>query len=50
MLQSMNFGDLTLLGRVDFRNDRRMFGIKREDRLSHIYIIGKTGTGKSTLL
>lgn len=36
--------------RIDFRNDRRVFGIKREDRFSHIYIIGKTGTGKSTLL
>jgi type IV secretory pathway TraG/TraD family ATPase VirD4 len=38
------------LGRVDFRRDRRVFGIKREDRFSHVYIIGKTGTGKSTLL
>lgn len=38
------------IGRVDFRNDTRMFGIKHEDRFSHIYIIGKTGTGKSTLL
>jgi len=27
-----------------------MFGIKDEDRFSHIYIIGKTGTGKSTLI
>src|SRR5713226_4912128 len=36
--------------RVDFRNDGRVFGIKDEDRFSHIYIIGKTGTGKSTLL
>jgi type IV secretory pathway TraG/TraD family ATPase VirD4 len=36
--------------RVDFRDDDRLFGIKNEDRFSHIYIIGKTGTGKSTLL
>jgi type IV secretory pathway TraG/TraD family ATPase VirD4 len=36
--------------RVDFRNDNRLFGVKPEDRFSHIYIIGKTGTGKSTLL
>lgn len=35
---------------TDHRNDRRVFGIKREDRFSHVYIIGKTGTGKSTLL
>jgi hypothetical protein len=31
-------------------SDDRVFGIKDEDRFSHIYIIGKTGTGKSTLL
>lgn len=42
--------DLTILGQVDYRNDRRLFGIKREDRFSHVYIIGKTGTGKSTLV
>jgi hypothetical protein len=38
------------LGRVDFRNDDRVFGIKHEDRFSHVYVIGKTGTGKSTLI
>jgi type IV secretory pathway TraG/TraD family ATPase VirD4 len=43
-------GDVLHLARVNFRNDRRVFGVKREDRFSHIYIIGKTGTGKSTLL
>src|SRR5215471_9694030 len=36
--------------RVDFRRNRRVFGIKSEDRFSHVYIIGKTGTGKSTLI
>jgi hypothetical protein len=41
---------ITLLGRVNFRNDRRLFGIKRADRRAHLYAIGKTGTGKSTLL
>jgi type IV secretory pathway TraG/TraD family ATPase VirD4 len=41
---------ITHLARVDFRNDDRVFAIKSEDRFSHIYIIGKTGTGKSTLL
>jgi hypothetical protein len=38
------------IGRVDFRNDDRVFGIKQEDRFSHLYIIGKAGTGKSTLI
>jgi DNA helicase HerA-like ATPase len=28
----------------------RSFGIKRKDRLHHVYVIGQTGTGKSTLL
>jgi hypothetical protein len=27
-----------------------MFGILPEDRFSHLYVLGKTGTGKSTLL
>ena len=37
---------VTYLARVNSRNDRRMFGIRRLDRRSHIYIVGKTGTGK----
>ena len=36
--------EVTSLGRVDYRNDLRAFGIKREDRFAHVY------TGKSTLL
>lgn len=46
----MSKNDVTQFARVDFRRDRRPFGIKTEDRFSHIYIIGKTGTGKSTLM
>ncbi len=36
--------------RTNFRTDRRVFGIKQADRRAHMYLIGKTGTGKSTLL
>ena len=36
--------------RTNARQPYRTFGIKGNDRLSHVYIIGKTGTGKSTLL
>jgi hypothetical protein len=46
----MHAGHIIRFARVDFRNDNRVFGIKHEDRFSHVYIIGKTGTGKSTLL
>lgn len=42
--------DIIGIGIANHRNDRRRFGIKREDRLNHLYVIGKTGTGKSTLL
>lgn len=42
--------DITYLGQTTFRNRGDLFGIKREDRFSHVYIIGKTGAGKSTLL
>lgn len=41
---------VTYFGRANFRNQDQVFGIRRYDRLSHMYIIGKTGTGKSTLL
>src|SRR3989338_2288499 len=35
---------------TDARNKRVKFGIKAKDRTKHIYVIGKTGMGKSTLL
>src|SRR5687767_2230165 len=41
---------VTHFARTNARSDRRVFGIKQADRLSHMYVIGKTGTGKSTLL
>jgi hypothetical protein len=42
--------DITPIGSTNFRNDKKPFGIKDADRMNHIYVIGKTGTGKSTLL
>jgi hypothetical protein len=36
--------------RTNFRNEAKVFGIRKPDRRAHMYIIGKTGTGKSTLL
>jgi hypothetical protein len=49
-MASSNYDDITFFTRTDFRNDGRVFGIKTEDRFSHVYVIGKTGTGKSTLM
>jgi len=42
--------DLITLGRTNARNSFRRFGMYQEDRFSHIYVLGKTGTGKTTLL
>jgi hypothetical protein len=41
---------IAFFARTNFRNDRRLFGIRQADRRAHMYVIGKTGTGKSTLL
>jgi len=39
-----------IVGRVHFREDRRVIGIAQEDRRRHLYVVGKTGMGKTTLL
>ncbi|MCG3195730.1 MAG: hypothetical protein GHCLOJNM_00197 [bacterium] len=41
---------VTYFARTNFRGEGKLFGIKQRDRLAHLYVIGKTGTGKSTLL
>ncbi|MEO6191615.1 MAG: type IV secretion system DNA-binding domain-containing protein [Thermoanaerobaculia bacterium] len=47
-MQSDN--DITYFARINHRNKGTPFGIRRADRRTHMYVIGKTGTGKSTLL
>lgn len=41
---------ITYFGRTTFRNQQKKFGIKRDDRRRHFYVIGKTGMGKTALL
>ncbi len=41
---------VTLIGETNFRNETQKYGIRSDDRRRHVYIIGKTGMGKSTLL
>src|SRR3990167_5674986 len=41
---------ITYFAQTDARNKRVPFGIKSNDRTKHVYVIGKTGMGKSTLL
>jgi len=42
--------DLTILGTTDYRAEKLAFWIRKEDKLRHVYIVGKTGTGKSTFI
>jgi len=42
--------NITIFAETTFRNQRRKFGIKPDDRRRHMYLIGKTGMGKSTIL
>ncbi|MDD5567047.1 MAG: type IV secretion system DNA-binding domain-containing protein [Patescibacteria group bacterium] len=50
MPDDTNNKDIALFAQTNFRNQRRSFGIKLDDRRRHMYVIGKTGMGKTTLL
>ena len=41
---------INFFAKTNFRNQERIFGIKEDDRRRHMYVIGKTGMGKSNLL
>lgn len=41
---------VTFFGLTSFRNQKKKFGIKQDDRRRHFYTIGKTGMGKSNLM
>lgn len=45
-----NNEDITKFAETNFRGHYEQFGIKQQDRSLHMYAIGKTGTGKSTML
>lgn len=38
------------LGTTNGRTRPRLFGVRRNDRRHHMYVVGQTGTGKTTLL
>ncbi|MEA3293207.1 MAG: type IV secretion system DNA-binding domain-containing protein [Patescibacteria group bacterium] len=46
----MDNKDITFFAKTNFRGKDNLFGIKNNDRRQHMYVIGKTGTGKTTLL
>ena len=46
----MDENRITYFAETDARNKKVKFGIRAKDRTRHVYVIGKTGMGKSTLL
>ncbi|MBI2446537.1 MAG: type IV secretion system DNA-binding domain-containing protein [Parcubacteria group bacterium] len=48
-MNNENKNEITFFAETTFRNERKKFGIKTDDRRRHMYIIGQTGTGKTTL-
>ena len=46
----MENNDISFFAETTFRNLQRKFGIKTDDRRRHMYIIGKTGMGKTNMM
>lgn len=42
--------EVNYFGMTNYRNQYRKFGIKLDDRRRHMYVVGKTGMGKTTML
>jgi CxxC-x17-CxxC domain-containing protein len=42
--------EINFFAKTNFRNQETTFGIKKDDRRRHMYVIGKTGMGKSNML
>ncbi len=49
-MASIKEEDVTIFAKTDYRNEEKSFGIKPDDRRRHMYLIGKTGMGKSAML
>ncbi len=45
-----NYNPICYFAKTNFRKSENKFGIFLKDRLHHFYILGRTGTGKTTLL
>lgn len=43
-------GKINFFAKTTYKNKETIFGIKDKDRLRHIWTVGKTGTGKSTMI
>ena len=49
-LEKLNGAEVIPFAETNYRGVRRKFGIKKDDRRRHMYLVGKTGMGKSTVM
>jgi len=49
-MQNFDPYKVSYFAKTNFRNSNQVFGIKQSDRLFHFYCVGKTGSGKTSLL
>lgn len=42
--------EINFFAETTFRNTRKKFGIKTDDRRRHVYVVGKTGMGKTVMM
>ncbi|HKL16854.1 MAG TPA: type IV secretion system DNA-binding domain-containing protein [Patescibacteria group bacterium] len=49
-IKKENTDDVCLFAKTNFRNQHKKFGIRTDDRRRHMYLVGKTGTGKTTTI
>src|SRR3990170_730240 len=49
-LEKLNGVEVIPFAETNYRGVRRKFGIKKDDRRRHMYLVGKTGMGKSTVM
>jgi CxxC-x17-CxxC domain-containing protein len=45
-----NNSEINFFAETTFRNQRKKFGIKLDDRRRHMYLVGKTGMGKTVMM
>ncbi len=43
-------GEISFFAETTFRNTEKKFGIRTDDRRRHLYVIGKTGMGKTAMI
>ncbi len=49
-MDEINYNQINFFAKTNYRSQQVPFGIKVDDRRRHMYIVGKTGMGKSTMM